>query len=729
MRSNITELRIEGMHCAACVATVESALKKINGVEDVIINLAMGSARIAGSASENDLLTAVLNAGYGAKSGIAKREDSKHDTKKVGEKNNMVTAWIIAVPAMVLMMVEIFWQLDQPSTHFFHLVITILSGAVLFGPGRKTISSAWKSLLHRSPNMDVLIVLGSAAAFSTGILHLTMGMHSFAGIGGMIMVFHLTGRYIESKARGQSSRAIRKLMDRTAKKATILDKNNIEQKVDVRDLLLDQVMVVRAGDIIPTDGVIIEGQAGIDEALVSGEFIPAVKSINDKVLGGTICTDSTIKIKITKTGADTFLAKVIKLVSQAQTTKVPVQIFADRIVSYFVPSIIVLATMTFMVWMIFPETMAAVLNVFAKYLPWVDLSRSPTELAIISAIAVLVISCPCALGLATPTALMVGTGLGAQRGILIRDGAAIQRLSSVSTILFDKTGTLTMGKPTVTKVHQTANFTKKELITMAASLSKESTHPLSRAIVELAEKEGCSLHPVKNIKIHPGEGLSGYYKKDGLKIGSRQYTAADSGLKPNNMSVYINRNDELIGIFEFEDILKPDAQDIIAKLKQDGYHCALLTGDNHVVTAPLAEKLGITNVYTELNPDKKMEVIMSYQQDGHTVAMVGDGINDAPALANADVGFAMARGTDIAMEAGDIVLSGNNLQVLYRAVKLSLSTFKKIRQNLFWAFIYNLVAIPLAICGILHPVIAEIAMALSSITVIGNANRLRLSPL
>jgi len=727
--SDITELRIEGMHCAACVNTVEKALREVNGVENVIVNLTMGSARVMGNVSANNLINAVLNTGYGAESGVAKGNKLQRDTDTVRVKNNMVTAWIITAPAIALMALEIFWQLDQVRTDFFHLVITILSGAVLFGPGRKTISSAWKSLLYWSPNMDVLIALGSTAAFSTGILYFTMGMHSFAGIGGMIMAFHLTGRYIESKARGQSSKAIRKLMDRTAKKATILDTNNREQKVDVRDLLLDQVMIVRAGDVIPTDGVIIEGQAAIDEALVSGEFVPAVKSINDKVLGGTICTDSTVKIKVTKTGADTFLAKVIQLVAQTQTTKVPIQIFADRIVSYFVPSILVLATMTFLIWIIFPEAMAAVLNVFAGYLPWVDPFRSPTELAIIAAIAVLVISCPCALGLATPTALMVGTGLGAERGILIRDGAAIQRLSSVSTILFDKTGTLTMGKPTVTKIHQTADFTEKDLITMAASLSKESTHPLSRAIVELAEKESYSLHTIRNIKIAPGEGLSGYYKQDSLKIGSRQYTAADSGVNPNNMSVYINRNDELIGIFEFEDILKPDAKDIIAKLKQDGYHCVLLTGDNHAVAAPLAEKLGITNVYTELTPDKKMEVIMSYQQDGHIVAMVGDGINDAPALANADVGFAMAGGTDIAVEAGDIVLSGKNLQVLYRAIKLSLSTFQKIRQNLFLAFIYNLVAIPLAICGILHPVIAEAAMALSSITVIGNANRLRLSPL
>jgi Cu+-exporting ATPase len=382
-----------------------------------------------------------------------------------------------------------------------------------------------------------------------------------------------------------------------------------------------------------------------------------------------------------------------------------------------------------MIWVIFPEIMTAVLKVFAGYLPWLDPLRSPIELGIFAAIAVLVIACPCALGLATPTALMVGIGIGAERGILIRNGAVIQRLSTVSTILFDKTGTLTEGKPTVTKIHQTADVTEKDLITMAASLSKESTHPLSHAIVELAEKEGYSLHAVTNIEVTPGEGLSGDYEQDSMKIGSGQYTAADSGAILNTTSVYMNRNDELIGIFEFEDILKPDAQDVVAKLKQAGYRCVLLTGDNYAVAAPLAEKLGITDVYSELNPDKKMEVIMSYQQDGDKVAMVGDGINDAPALAKADVGFAMAGGTDIAVEVGDIVLSGKNLQALYRAVKLSLATFKKIRQNLFWAFIYNLVAIPLAICGVLHPIIAEIAMALSSITVIGNANRLRRSPL
>ena len=727
--SDITELRIEGMHCAACVNTVEKALRKVNRVEDVMVNLTMGSARVVGNASVNDLVTAVLNTGYSAESDTAKGQVSLRDTHAAGAKNKMVTAWIITAPAMVLMAVEMIWQLDKAGIDFFHLVMTVLTSAVLFGPGRSIFSSAWKSLLYWSPNMDVLIALGSTAALSTGILYFTMGMHSFAGIGGMIMAFHLTGRYIESKARGRSSEAIRKLMDRTAKKATILDTNNTEQTVDVRDLLPDQVMIVRAGDVIPTDGVIIEGQAAIDEALVSGEFIPAVKSINDEVFGGTICTDSTVKIKVTKTGADTFLAQVIKLVAQAQTTKVPIQILADRIVSYFVPSILVLAFLTFMVWVIFPEAMTAVLKVFVGYLPWLDPLRSPMELGIFAAIAVLVIACPCALGLATPTALMVGTGLGAERGILIRDGAAIQRLSTVSTILFDKTGTLTEGKPTVTKIHQTADVTEKDLITMAASLSKESTHPLSRAIVELAEQEGHSLQVVTNIEVTPGEGLSGDYAQDNLKIGSRQYTAADSGVKLNTTSVYMNRNDELIGIFELEDILKPDAQDVVAKLKQAGYHCVLLTGDNHAVAAPLAEKLGIKDMYTELTPDKKMEVIMSYQQDGHTVAMVGDGINDAPALAKADVGFAMAGGTDIAMEVGDIVLSGKNLQALYRAVKLSLATFKKIRQNLFWAFIYNLVAIPLAICGLLHPVIAEIAMALSSITVIGNANRLRLSPL
>ena len=727
--SDITELRIEGVRCGACVASVEKALRKVNGVEDVMVNLTMGSARIVGNASANDLVTAVFNTGYGAESDTAKGQVSLRDTHAAGAKNKMVTAWIITAPAMVLMAVEMIWQLDKVGTDFFHLVMTVLTSAVLFGPGRSIFSSAWKSLLYWSPNMDVLIALGSTAALSTGILYFTMGMHSFAGIGGMIMAFHLTGRYIESKARGRSSEAIRKLMDRTAKKATILDTNNTEQTVDVRDLLPDQVMIVRAGDVIPTDGVIIEGQAAIDEALVSGEFIPAVKSINDEVFGGTICTDSTVKIKVTKTGADTFLAQVIKLVAQAQTTKVPIQILADRIVSYFVPSILVLAFLTFMVWVIFPEAMTAVLKVFVGYLPWLDPLRSPMELGIFAAIAVLVIACPCALGLATPTALMVGTGLGAERGILIRDGAAIQRLSTVSTILFDKTGTLTEGKPTVTKIHQTADVTEKDLITMAASLSKESTHPLSRAIVELAEQEGHSLQAVTNIEVTPGEGLSGDYAQDNLKIGSRQYTAADSGVKLNTTSVYMNRNDELIGIFELEDILKPDAQDVVAKLKQAGYHCVLLTGDNHAVAAPLAEKLGIKDMYTELTPDKKMEVIISYQQDGHTVAMVGDGINDAPALAKADVGFAMAGGTDIAMEVGDIVLSGKNLQALYRAVKLSLATFKKIRQNLFWAFIYNLVAIPLAICGLLHPVIAEIAMALSSITVIGNANRLRLSPL
>ena len=724
----IIELKISGMHCAGCVGSVEGALRKVDGVEEAIVNLTLEKATISGSVDSANLLSAVEKTGYGAElleSEVLLDLQVKIDEKVETAFSQMKIAWGFTIPAMIWMGIHMISGKTWLSMEGMELGIFILSALVCFIPGRLTLMSAWKSAIHLSPNMDVLIALGSLAALSTGIIKSYIEIHSFAGVAGMIMSFHLTGRYIETKARGRSSEAIQKLMSLGAKQATVLNMENNEVQINVQSLIVGQIVIVRAGEVIPTDGIIKEGCATIDESIVTGESVPVTKNIGDDVIGGTICANSTIKVEVTKIGSETFLAKVIQMVEHAQTTKVPIQVFADRIVSIFVPVILGLAISTFFVWNFFPTQMKQLAQIFSDFFPWINLDLSPMGMAIYAAIAVLVIACPCALGLATPTALMVGTGLGAENGILIRDGAAIQKLNEVNLILFDKTGTLTNGKPIVKKVHQISNIIENDLIRMAASLEKESTHPLANAIVKLAEENELGLDSVSEIKVMPGKGISGKYGSATLKVGSASFIDYTTELAMAGTPVFLSLNDECIAIFEIEDAVRSDSADTISSLKSAGYKCVLVTGDKKEIADMLSIQLNIDHVHAEVLPDEKANIVNSYQSEGFVVAMVGDGINDAPAIAQADVGIAMGSGTDIAIETGEIVLAKSDLSAVLRATELANATFNTIKQNLFWAFIYNIVAIPLAFAGLLHPVIAEVAMALSSISVVGNSNRLK----
>ena len=722
------ELKITGMHCAGCVASVENALRKVDGVEEAVVNLTLEKATVLGSVDPTQLIQSVDQTGYSAEiidggTGIDIQE--KIDEKVELAFSHMKLAWIFTLPAMIWMSVHMAAGVAWPSLEAMDLGIFILSSVVCFFPGRGTMTSAWKSAIHFAPNMDVLIALGSLAALFTGIIKSYVDIHSFAGIAGMIMSFHLTGRYIETKARGRSSEAIQKLMNLGAKQAAVLDMEGNEVKVDVRSLVVDQIMIVRAGESIPTDGIVVEGSAAVDESMVSGESLPVMKRANDPVIGGTICADSTLRVKVSKIGQDTFLAKVIQMVEQAQTTRVPIQIFADKVVAVFVPVVLVLALITFFFWTAFPNGMKQLALTGSGLLPWTNPELSSLGMALYATIAVLVIACPCALGLATPMALMVGSGLGAENGILIRDGAAIQRLNEVNTILFDKTGTLTEGKPAVAKVHQISGIWENDLIRMAASLERESTHPLAQAIVKLAEEKELGLDPVSEVEVVSGKGISGNYGSSILKVGSASFTNSNPEIDLSGTPVFLTLNNELIGVFEIEDTIRPDSADTIARLRRSGYRCVLVTGDRKEIADALAADLKIDQVHSEVLPDEKATIVESYQQTGKTVAMVGDGINDAPAIAQADVGIALGSGTDIAMETGEIVLAKGDLNAVLRAIRLANVTFKKIKQNLFWAFIYNVIAIPFAFAGVLHPVIAEVAMAFSSINVIGNSNRLK----
>jgi Cu+-exporting ATPase len=585
--------------------------------------------------------------------------------------------------------------------------------------------------------MDMLIMLGTLASFLTGPTSFFTSIANYAGVAAMIMAFHLTGRYIEAKAKGRASQAIRRLLELEAKTARVLQ-NGREVEVPIDEVVIGNIMVVRPGEKIPTDGIIIEGESGVDESMATGESMPVQKRIDDEVIGSTINQRGLLKIRATKIGKDTFLAQVIKMVEEAQGSKVPIQEFADRVTSYFVPAVLILATLTVVVWLAFPGVIGTIGVWASQFLPWVDPTLSVFSLAIFATVATLVIACPCALGLATPTVLMVGSGMGAENGVLIRHGEAIQTLKDIKVIVFDKTGTITKGEPEVTDIIPVKGFQGLEVLALAASVEKGSEHPLAEAIIRKAEEHELELSKIENFKAVTGRGIRGEIRgQSTILIGNRKlmdeegidYGSFESELerleKEAKTVVLVAKDKTCVGVIAEADTLKDDSVEAIAELEKLGLQTTMLTGDNRRTGEAIARKVGISKVLAEVLPDKKMAEIQRLQKEVGLVAMVGDGINDAPALTQANVGIAIGTGTDIAIEAGDIVLVRGNLSDVVKAYKLSRATFRKIRQNLFWAFFYNIIMIPFAMLGLAHPVIAEIAMATSSVTVVTNANLLR----
>ncbi len=725
--TNTVELKIKGMHCAGCVTTIERALYKAEGVKKAVVNLTLEKARVEGDIDFEQLIQTVQETGYEAEliEQFTLPTEGQPDENLIRAKYQMSFAWIATAIIMLWMIPKwvtgVMWP--NPSLYIYGMIT--LSAVVLLFPGRDTLRSAWQSTVHFSPNMDVLIALGSLACIVTGFLKaLGMNIHSFAGIAGMIMAFHLTGRYIETKARGRSSDAIKRLMSLGAKKARIIDAAD-EKEVSISEIKVGDVMRVLAGEKIPTDGIIVEGESSVDESIASGESEPVFKSVNDHVIGATLNIDGSLKVQAIKVGRDTFVAQMAKLVEEAQTTKVPIQAFADRVTAVFVPIVLALALITFSLWMTIPGVMHKGMATFLTVFPWVNADVSSATMALFSAVAVLVIACPCALGLATPTALMVGSGKGAENGILIRNGAAIQRMNEVTTIVFDKTGTLTTGKPEVIEIKTFGAIQEADLIRMAASVEKHSTHPLAQAIVRLTQEKQIGLNDVENVFSIPGKGVKASFGSSTITVGHRAFVGYKGDFNAHGSNVFVAVDDTVYGVFVLRDTIRASAEQLIRYLNQNRFKTVMLTGDKESVAASLADQIGIGKVISEVLPSDKSKVVKSIQDKGEVVCMIGDGINDAPALAQADVGMAMGTGTDIAMETGDIILVKGDLSKVRQAISLSQKTFQKIRQNLFWASIYNLIAIPLAIFGVLHPVLAEAAMAFSSINVVGNSNRLR----
>jgi len=755
MEEQIT-CNVRGMHCAGCVANVEKTISAVPGVIDVKVNLVAEKAWITlGEDAPDfaDIADAVDRAGFTLKAvaedaGQRREELMEADRKKMDEaRRRMIGAWGLSIPIIIWMIPEMFFHIAWPSKVVFDIGMVVLAAPVLLWAGWPTFRGAWKSAINRAPNMDVLIAMGSGASLLTGVASVLGYFLSFpaalnyAGVGAMIMAFHLTGRFVETRSRGRASQAIKKLLTleaRTARIVTSADGSEIEREVPIEEVVVGDVMIVRPGEKVPTDGEVIEGSSSVDESIATGESMPVAKNPGDQVIGATINGGGVLKVRATGVGEDTFLANVIRLVEQAQSSEVPIQQFADRVTAIFVPTVIVIAAGTFLLWLFLPDVMGAVAQWAGGFLPWVDSSLDPLSLALFAAIAVLVIACPCALGLATPTALMVGSGLGAENGILIRSGEAIQALKDVRIILLDKTGTITRGRPTVTGITTLVeDLEEDELLAIAASVERHSEHPIGRAIVSTAEERGMNLFEIYDAEAIPGRGMVGIL--DGLRVtvGSVALAVSEEEqeilVRPHldvfeergETAVVVTRNGIPIGVIAVADPIKAESPAAIAALKKMGLEPVMITGDNERTARAIASQVGIDRVIAGVMPDRKSEEVARLQAEGEVVAMVGDGINDAPALALANVGIALGTGTDIAIESADITLVQGELTAVVKAVKLSRATFSKIRQNLFWAYFYNAIALPVAILGMLHPLIAEAAMAFSSINVVSNSARLR----
>ena len=739
--SETMSLPIGGMTCASCAAHVENGLAEVPGVVSAAVNLATEKASVTyipGIATVTDFKKAVANTGYQVLEieSMEGEEDIDQEERKMRDARfRMWVAWGFTIPIILWMFAEMFFGIIWPNEIIFNLGMIILALPVLFWVGWPTYRGASAAVTHKHANMDTLIALGTGVSLLTGIAWFFMPVANYAGVAAMIMAFHLTGRYVEESAKGRASQAIRKLLELGAKTAWI-ERNGQEVEVPIDEVQVGDLMVVRPGEKIPTDGMVFSGESAVDESMATGESMPVNKRPGDEVIGATVNQEGLLKVEATKIGKDTFLSQVIKLVDECQGSKVPIQEFADKVTGIFVPVVIVIAILTALSWVLLPNLMQPLVEV-GTFLPWVNPDLSVLTLAIVSMVAVLVIACPCALGLATPTALMVGSGMGAENGILIRTGEAIQTIKDVKIVVFDKTGTITKGKPELTDTVVYKNWESGDVVRLAASVERGSEHPLGRAIVEYAEALELGLSEPHNFEAVRGKGVLAAVDHQKVIVGSRRLMREnqidpapleDELIRLENeakTAMLVAVDGELAGVVAVADTLKDDSAQAIGALHQMGIQTAMITGDNQRTAEAIAETVGIDHVLAEVLPDGKVSEVQKLQKQFGPVAFVGDGINDAPALTQANVGIAIGTGTDIAIEASDITLVRGELTGVVSAITLSRETFKKIKQNLFWAFFYNVAMIPLAVIGWMHPVLAEIAMATSSITVVGNANRLR----
>ena len=749
---------VTGMSCAACSARVEKVVRNVDGVTDVAVNLLTNSMNVEGHADSGAIIAAVIEAGYGAslkedrqggqaqaKSGASEADQLASTQKKAFRtlRNRLIASLCFLLPLMYVSMGHMMWGWPLPSfmagNHVAMGLYQLLLTVAVMVINQKFFISGFTSAWHKSPNMDTLVAMGAGASFGYSVyaLFAMTGAQMAGDMDGvmkyldsfyfesaaMILTLITVGKMLEAYSKGRTTDALRGLMELAPKQATILV-DGAEKKVPIDQVKVDDVFVVRPGESIPVDGVILSGQSAIDESAISGESIPVDKEVGDEVTAATINASGFITAKATRVGSDTTLAKIIHMVSDASATKAPIAKVADKISGIFVPAVLGIALVAFLIWLAVGQTFG-----FA-------LSR---------AIAVLVISCPCALGLATPVAIMVGNGVGAKKGILFKNATSLEQAGKTTTVVLDKTGTITKGQPKVTDIVPQEGISAEELLALAASLESKSEHPLAKAVIAYGEAQNIVSDPVEGFESMAGNGLSGLWRGKRIYGGKEEFIAPlakDSFsafaksheiellAKQGKTPLFFSSQDQFYGMICVADEMKEDSPQAIAELKNMGVHVVMLTGDRVETAQAIGARAGVDEVIAGVLPDGKEEVVRRFSQDGH-VMMVGDGINDAPALTRADVGVAIGAGTDIAIDAADVVLVNSRLTDVAAAIRLSRRTLRNIHENLFWAFFYNAIGIPLA-AGLwypftgweLNPMFGAAAMSLSSFCVVTNALRL-----
>ncbi len=730
-------LKVAGMTCTACSAAIEKGLNKMPGVEEAVINFAAEKLTVTYDPSQvrmASLEKKVKDLGYELmpeKTGS--QEVDQDEIMMANARNRMIRSALLSGTIMTLMVIHMFGV----HVPYYLVIVNLLALPNIFYLGQHVHKASWNALKNKSPNMDVLVSLGSVPPYLIGLMAFVFPLQAFTEMASTIMTFHLIGKYLETRAKGRASQAIKKLIEMGAKTANIL-LNGEEVKVPVEDLRPGDLMIVRPGEKIPTDGEVVEGQSTVDESMATGESMPVNRTVGDTVIGATINKQGVMKVKVTKVGKDTFLSQVIKLVEACQGSKVPIQEFADRVTGYFVPAILVITALVFTSNLMFPEFHRGILEWGAQFLPWVRPGANTLSIAFVTATAVLVIACPCALGLGTPTALMVGSGMGAENGILIRNGEAVQTFRELKMVIFDKTGTITHGRPAVTDVKMAENVKEETFWQLSADLEQSSEHPLAHAIMEKAKEKGITPQGITNFEALPGFGIQGE-AADGSQVfmGNRKlmeqhqvdYSAWEetiAALEEEAKTVMMTgKGNQLMGIIAVADPMKQDSAAAIKELQEMGIKTAMVTGDNQRTANAIARQAGLDYVIAEVLPEGKVDEVKRLQKEYGIVAMVGDGINDAPALKQANIGIAIGTGTDIAIEAADVTLVKGELGGIISAILLSRATFRKIKENYFWAWFYNAIAIPVAMLGLLHPMIGAAAMSVSSLNVVYNSLRLK----
>jgi len=742
-RQETIELQIEGMTCASCVSRIEKALAKVPGVVSASVNLATEKAVVAvasGAVTRAALEATVRATGYEvvketAAAPVSDDGEDRRDRELRQLRNSLALAAVFTIPLFIMEMGSHYvpaihdWIMHNVGMRNNLYIQFVLATVVLFGPGLRFFRKGIPNLVRLAPDMNSLVVLGTSAAWGYSVVAtflpslLPRGTaYVYYEAAAVIVSLILLGRYLEARAKGRTSQAIKRLIGLQPKTARAV-RNGVAQELPLEQVVVGDVLEIRPGDRIPVDGVVASGESHVDESMISGEPLPVRKRAGDEVVGGTINGTGALTFAATKVGADTVLAQIIRMVEAAQGSKLPIQALVDKVTAWFVPAVIGVAVLTFAAWFMFGPSPAL-------------------TFALVNAVAVLIIACPCAMGLATPTSIMVGTGRAAELGVLFRKGDALQALRSAQVVALDKTGTLTQGRPALTDFLVTDGFDRNQVLRLVASVETKSEHPIAQAIVAAVEAE--QLIPVSSFEAEPGFGVTGVVDGHAVQIGAdRAMTRAGidisglaeiaAGLGDDGKSpLYAAVDGRLAAIIAVSDPIRATSAEAIAALHALGLKVAMITGDNRRTANAVAQRLGIDEVVAEVLPDGKVAAIQSLRASGRQVAFVGDGINDAPALADADVGIAVGTGTDIAIESADVVLMSGDLRGVVNAIALSKATIRNIRQNLFWAFAYNVTLIPVA-AGLLYPfngmllspVIAAGAMALSSVFVLGNALRLR----